>query len=87
MKDYMVERIYKEACYVLMTQATLRATAKVFKVSKSTVHTDLTERLPKISPILASEVRKVIDKNLKERAFRGGQATKKKYEKMLDKNK
>lgn len=65
--------------YILETGATVRATAKIFDISKSTVHKDVTERLKKSNPQLFLLVRKVLQKNKEERHIRGGEATKKKY--------
>ena len=57
----------------------MRDTAKVFGVSKSTVHKDVTERLPKINRDLADRVKRVLDTNKAERHLRGGEATRRKY--------
>jgi putative DeoR family transcriptional regulator (stage III sporulation protein D) len=65
--------------YILDTGATVRATAKVFKISKSTVHKDVTERLSHDNPQLYKEVKAVLEKNKQERHIRGGMATKIKY--------
>jgi putative DeoR family transcriptional regulator (stage III sporulation protein D) len=65
--------------YILDTGATVRAAAKVFKISKSTVHKDVTERLRYDNPQLYRRVRKVLEKNKQERHIRGGLATKRKY--------
>ena len=65
--------------YIVDTGATVRSTAKVFKISKSTVHTDVTERLIKDNPILYRDVKLVLEKNKQERHIRGGLATKQKY--------
>ena len=65
--------------YILETGATVRAAAKVFKISKSTVHKDVTERLCYVNPQLYREVRMVLQKNKQERHIRGGLATKRKY--------
>ncbi len=65
--------------YILDTGATVRVTAKEFKISKSTVHKDVTERLKKFDPSLYNEVGKVLEKNKRERHIRGGIATRKKY--------
>ncbi|MEE0945816.1 MAG: sporulation transcriptional regulator SpoIIID [Acutalibacteraceae bacterium] len=65
--------------YILSTGATVRATAAVFNVSKSTVHKDVTQRLCHENPALYKEVRKILDINKEERHIRGGIATKKKY--------
>ena len=61
-------------------KATVRSTAKVFGISKSTVHKDLTERLPELSPELFKSVKKILEQNKMERHIRGGLATKHKYE-------
>ena len=73
------ERTVNLAHYIIDKKATVRAAAKHFGVSKSTVHKDITERLKKINKNLASEVRKILDENKSERHLRGGMATKKKY--------
>ena len=75
MRDYIMERALSAAEYTLNNHSTVRETAKVLKVSKSTVHTDLTERLPKIDPQIASKVRSVLMANKAERHIRGGEAT------------
>jgi putative DeoR family transcriptional regulator (stage III sporulation protein D) len=78
-KDYMRERILEIADYIIETKATVRQAAKVFGVSKSTVHKDMTERLPEINPEKARQVKEVLEYNKAERHIRGGRATKKKY--------
>ena len=80
MKGYIEERAIKMAEYIVENKATVRQTAKVFGISKSTVHKDVTQRLQNISPGLASEARKVLDVNKSERHIRGGLATKHKYD-------
>ena len=65
--------------YIIDTGATVRAAAKVFNVSKSTVHKDVTDRLKKENPSLYKKVRRVLDINKEERHIRGGIATKNKY--------
>ena len=79
MKSHIEQRAVIIAKYILEKQATVRQTAKVFGVSKSTVHKDVTERLEEIYPLLASEVKQVLEKNKSERHIRGGKATKMKY--------
>ncbi|MGI6706582.1 MAG: sporulation transcriptional regulator SpoIIID [Clostridia bacterium] len=81
MKDYIEERAIEIANYIIDTNATVREAAKVFKVSKSTVHKDVAERLPKINPGIANEVKKILEKNKAERHIRGGKATRMKYRK------
>ena len=80
MKDYIEERVLELAHYIISTNATVRATAKKFRVSKSTVHKDVTERLLEINPGLAAEVKDVLENNKAERHLRGGMATKEKYQ-------
>ena len=65
--------------YILETGATVRAAAKVFGISKSTVHKDVSERLRYDNPQLYRSVKKVLEKNKQERHIRGGLATRKKY--------
>lgn len=79
MKDYIEERVVQIAEYILETNATVREAAKVFGVSKSTVHKDVTERLESINPLIYEEVKKVLEKNKAERHIRGGRATHMKY--------
>ncbi len=73
------ERAIKLAHYIIETKDTVRSTAKKFGVSKSTVHKDVSDRLLKINPLLAKDVREVLDENKAERHIRGGMATKLKY--------
>ena len=79
MKGYIEERAVKMAEYIIEQKATVRQTAGVFGISKSTVHKDVTERLMSFNPSLASEARKILDVNKSERHIRGGLATKEKY--------
>ena len=79
MQDYLIKRVLLEAEYVIDTGDTVRGTARVFTISKSTVHKDLTDRLKKIDVNLYKKVKKVLDKNLAERHLRGGNATRLKY--------
>ena len=75
----MEHRAIKLAVYMIETGATVRAAAKQFGISKSTVHKDLTGRLPTYNYSLYLQVRKVLDKNKQERHLRGGMATRRKY--------
>ncbi|TFB19262.1 sporulation transcriptional regulator SpoIIID [Filobacillus milosensis] len=79
MHDYIKDRTIKIAEHLLETKKTVRVIAKDFGVSKSTVHKDLTERLPAINPALAKEVKEVLDYHKSIRHIRGGEATRKKY--------
>ncbi len=77
--DILTDRILEEGYYIAETGATVRATAKIFHVSKSTVHKDVTERLMFIDKKLYTRVKKALSKNLSERHIRGGEATRQKY--------
>ncbi len=79
MKGVDEERVKRLAVYILEHGATVRATAKHFGVSKSTVHKDVSERLRRVEPSLYTAVRAVLDLNKAERHIRGGLATKEKY--------
>ena len=74
------ERAVSLAQYIIDSKDTVRGAAKKFGISKSTVHKDVSERLLKINPALAREVRFILDENKAERHIRGGMATKLKYE-------
>lgn len=77
--DSIEERAIHLAQYIIDSKDTVRGAAKKFGVSKSTVHKDVSERLLKINPILAHEVREILNENKAERHIRGGMATKLKY--------
>ena len=79
MREETTDRAVILGEYILDTGATVRATAKVFKISKSTVHKDVTERLRYENPQLYKLVKQVLEKNKQERHIRGGLATKIKY--------
>ena len=79
MYDYIKDRTIRIGEYIVKTKKTVRVIAKEFGVSKSTVHKDLTERLPKINPDLANEVKEILDYHKSIRHLRGGEATKLKY--------
>lgn len=79
MHDYIKERTIKIGRHVVETRKTVRTIAKEFGVSKSTVHKDLTERLPEINPKLAQEVKEILEYHKAIRHLRGGEATRKKY--------
>lgn len=79
MHDYIKERTVRIGNYVVETRKTVRKIAKEFGVSKSTVHKDLTERLPEINPELANQVKEILEYHKAIRHLRGGEATRKKY--------
>ena len=79
MIDTIEERACRLAVYMIETGATVRAAARHFGISKSTVHKDLQQRLSRSNPALYAQVRQILDLNKQERHIRGGLATRKKY--------
>ncbi len=79
MKGNIEERACQMAQYIIESRATVRAAARKFGISKSTVHKDLSERLPLFNRALYEQVKAVLDENKAERHIRGGIATRKKY--------
>ena len=79
MKGNMEERACDLALYIIENKATVRAAARKFGISKSTVHKDLCDRLPAFNRPLYLQVKTVLDENKAERHIRGGMATRKKY--------
>lgn len=81
----MIDTIEQRACalavYIVETGATVRTAARHFGISKSTVHKDLSQRLPQYNKFLYQQVRHVLDENKAQRHIRGGMATKQKYQK------
>lgn len=84
MKDYIQKRVLDLSHYITEKNATVRQAAGHFGVSKSTVHKDVTERLPGINKVLAKEVKRVLEINKAERHIRGGEATRRKYQAKLE---
>ncbi|MBE6854201.1 MAG: sporulation transcriptional regulator SpoIIID [Ruminococcus sp.] len=82
MKGQPNDRAIRLGEYILEHKATVRATAKQFGISKSTVHKDVSERLPLIQPQLYPLVKAVLEQNKQERHIRGGLATREKYARM-----
>lgn len=80
MPDTIEERACRLAVYIIETGATVRAAAAKFGISKSTVHKDLTKRLPECNYTLYCAARVVLDRNKQQRHIRGGLATKRKYQ-------
>ena len=74
------KRVIDEAEYMIDTKKTIREIAKVFNVSKSTVHIDLNRRLKNINSNIYNEVKKILNYHLEIRHIRGGESTRKKYE-------
>lgn len=81
MHDTIEKRACKLAVYMIETGATVRMAAQHFGISKSTVHKDLSQRLPQYNRVLYEKVRHVLEVNKQERHIRGGIATQRKYKK------
>lgn len=81
MKQPPEQRACQIAVYMIETGGTVRSAAQQFGISKSTVHKDLSEKLPNASPLLYRQVRQLLDRNKSERHIRGGLATRAKYAK------
>ncbi len=80
MADTIEQRACELAVYIIETGATVRAAAQHFGISKSTVHKDLSQRLPQYNKLLYRQVRHILDENKAQRHIRGGIATRKKYQ-------
>lgn len=79
MADTIDQRACQLAIYIIETGATVRGAAQHFGISKSTVHKDLSQRLPYLSKHLYQQVRRILDTNKAQRHIRGGMATRDKY--------
>lgn len=79
MTDTMDQRACDLAVYIIENRTTVRAAAKAFGISKSTVHKDLTQRLQECNHSLWEQVRGILETNKAERHIRGGMATRRKY--------
>ena len=75
----MEERAERLAQYIIENRTTVRAAAQKFGISKSTVHKDISERLPQFNRVLYQQVKEVLEVNKAQRHIRGGIATRKKY--------
>lgn len=81
MEDLIKQRVYKEAYYIIETKKTVRQLAKVFNHSKSTIHKDLKDRLKQIDLSLYNDVQTIFQNHIQTRHIKGGESTKKKYQK------
>ena len=79
MREEICKRVLLEAEYIIGTRSTLRHTAGLFGVSKSTVHVDMSKRLKRISEKKYKKIEKILNINFSEKHLRGGLATKNKY--------
>ena len=84
MREDVRLRVMQAAEHILETGATVRTCAAKFGVSKTTVHKDMRERLPKLDEELCAQVDAILKKNLQERHLRGGDATRKKYQQLRE---
>ena len=85
MQEYIEKRVLEVCDFMIDTGATVRQAANRFGVSKSTIHKDLTERLPELDKNRYEQVKHVLANNKAERHLRGGEATRKKYKSDLNK--
>lgn len=81
MKKEVLNRVKIQAKHIALTHDTVRKTAQKFGLSKSTVHNDMSKKLPKIDSVLYEKVSLVLKENFEEKHIRGGKATKEKYKK------
>jgi putative DeoR family transcriptional regulator (stage III sporulation protein D) len=81
LKQYIEERALELGSFIIENKTTVRAAAQTFGISKSTVHKDVTERLKKLNPSMAKQVKRILEENKAERHIRGGEATRIKYKK------
>jgi putative DeoR family transcriptional regulator (stage III sporulation protein D) len=81
LKQYIEERALELGTFIIENRTTVRAAAQTFGISKSTVHKDVTERLKKLNPSMAKQVKRILEENKAERHIRGGEATRIKYKK------
>lgn len=79
MDKYIMDRVLKEASYMLENKSTVRDIANIYNISKSTVHKDLQERLRDINVELHTKIIKIFDEHIQTRHIKGGEATKQKY--------
>ena len=87
MKDYIEERAITLSEYIVEKKTTVRDTARIFNISKSTVHKDVSERIWQIDEKLAKKVQEGLSYNKADRHLRGGNATKNKYIKLKENKK
>ena len=84
MRDEVRLRVMQAAEHILETGATVRACAEKFGVSKTTIHKDMRDRLPRMDEELCAQVDAVLKKNLRERHLRGGDATRQKFQRLRE---
>ncbi len=82
MKNDILKRVVDEARYIIKTEETIRNIAKIYNISKSTVHKDLNERLIEVDKGLYEKVSYILRKHIDVRHIRGGESTRLKYLKL-----
>ena len=82
MKAYIKDRTLQVARHIAETEDTIRQTAQIYNLSKSTVHNDLAKRLKKVDLQMYNKVQKILEKNFSQKHIRGGESTKIKYKNM-----
>ena len=82
MNSFIAKRVLDEANYMVSSKNTIREIAKIFNVSKSTVHKDLHERLATVDFELYSKIDSILKYHIEIRHIRGGESTRKKYKKI-----
>ena len=80
----MEERAIVLGEYILENKTTVRAAARRFHISKSTVHKDVSDRLKSVNPSLYGQVREILEDNKAQRHIRGGLATREKYRQLSE---
>jgi len=79
MNKELEKRTLTYARHIIKSHDTVRATAKLYNISKSTVHNDIHKRLPLINRFMYRKISKIMDKNFSHKHIIGGQSTKLKY--------
>ena len=79
MNKNIINRTLKESEYILKTKKTIREIAKVFGVSKSTVHKDLSNRLLEIDANLCNQIKEILKQHIDTRHIKGGESTRNKF--------
>ena len=82
MKAYIKDRTLQVARHIAETEDTIRQTAQIYNLSKSTVHNDLAKRLKKVDLQMYNKVQKILEKYFSQQHIRGGESTKNKYKNM-----
>jgi putative DeoR family transcriptional regulator (stage III sporulation protein D) len=82
MNSIIFKRVLNEANEIINSKKTIREVAKIYNVSKSTVHKDLHERLFYISLERYKEIQEIFRYHIDIRHIRGGESTRQRYLKL-----